>query len=72
MTSFADSAPKTHGQTGFSVLIKGAAHLVRLPRQWATRRQSRMALARLDPRLTRDIGLDQVTRDAEARRPFWR
>lgn len=41
-------------------------------RRWAERRQSRLALARLDPDLVRDIGLDPAAARAEAARPFWR
>lgn len=40
--------------------------------QWSGRRRSRIALARLDDRLLRDIGLDALTADAEAEQPFWR
>ncbi len=41
-------------------------------RRWAERRRSRLALARLDLDLVRDIGLDPAAAQAEAARPFWR
>ncbi|WP_413874758.1 DUF1127 domain-containing protein [Albidovulum sp.] len=41
-------------------------------RQWSDRRQSRIALGRLNAHLVRDIGLDPLTAEAEAARPFWR
>lgn len=41
-------------------------------RRWSERRRSRLALARLNLHLVRDIGLDPATAEAEAARPFWR
>ncbi|WP_413871038.1 DUF1127 domain-containing protein [Albidovulum sp.] len=41
-------------------------------RQWSDRRQSRIALGRLNAHLVRDIGLDPLAAEAEAARPFWR
>ncbi len=43
-----------------------------LLRQWSDRRQSRIALGRLNAHLVRDIGLDPLIAEAEAARPFWR
>lgn len=40
--------------------------------QWSARRRSRIAMARLDDRLLRDVGLDALTAEAEAAQPFWR
>lgn len=39
---------------------------------WETRARTRKHLGRLDPHMLRDIGLDPLTADAEANRPFWR
>lgn len=50
----------------------------RLPQLWqwiaaaGARRRQRQALARLDARLLRDIGLDAGQARAEAAKPFWR
>lgn len=44
----------------------------RLVAQWIEARATRAALARLDTRLLRDIGLDQTQARAETARPFWR
>lgn len=41
-------------------------------RRWSEHRRSRIALARLNPRLLCDIGLDPLTAEAEATQPFWR
>ncbi|MBW0159154.1 DUF1127 domain-containing protein [Sedimentimonas flavescens] len=38
--------------------------------KWLEMRQTRAALARLDPHLLRDIGLDSARATAEARRTF--
>ena len=38
---------------------------------WDHRRRSRAALARLDPHLLRDIGLDFDAAQQESDRPFW-
>jgi uncharacterized protein YjiS (DUF1127 family) len=39
---------------------------------WQERAASRRALARLDERLLRDIGLDPAAAADEAAKPFWR
>ncbi len=39
--------------------------------QWETRRKSRRALQRLEPHLLKDIGLDRLSAQAEASKPFW-
>ncbi|MEL7181492.1 MAG: DUF1127 domain-containing protein [Pseudomonadota bacterium] len=38
---------------------------------WDMRRKSRRALARLEPHLLHDIGLDRSSAQAEANKPFW-
>ncbi|MDR7126525.1 DUF1127 domain-containing protein [Pseudotabrizicola sp. 4114] len=38
---------------------------------WETRQRTRKDLRRLDAHLLRDIGIDQMTAQAEANRPFW-
>lgn len=45
--------------------------LTRLVTQWLTRRRERLALAELDDRLLRDIGIDRQSALREAGRPFW-
>ncbi len=39
--------------------------------RWAVLRATRRGLARLDPRMLRDIGLDPAARAAECDKPFW-
>ncbi|MFN3845771.1 MAG: DUF1127 domain-containing protein [Paracoccaceae bacterium] len=38
---------------------------------WETRQRSRKGLTRLDAHLLRDVGIDPMTAEAEARRWFW-
>jgi uncharacterized protein YjiS (DUF1127 family) len=38
---------------------------------WDTRRRSRQALKDLEPHLLRDIGLDRLSAQAEASKPYW-
>jgi uncharacterized protein YjiS (DUF1127 family) len=40
--------------------------------QWAVRRRDRLALARLDPHLLQDIGLDTQDAAEECAKPLWR
>ena len=39
--------------------------------RWQERAEERYALAELDDRLLRDIGLDRIAAAREARKPFW-
>lgn len=43
-----------------------------LLRLWAARRRERCALANLDDRLLRDIGMNRDAARRESRLPFWR
>ena len=38
---------------------------------WDTRRKSRHTLRHLEPHLLRDIGVDVLSAQAEASKPFW-
>jgi uncharacterized protein YjiS (DUF1127 family) len=81
----ADFIMKTDGRTvsmqthhlsssGPSLLTRTVFALARLPRLFVARTalaRSRRSLAKLDPRLVRDIGLSCEEADAEARRPVW-
>jgi uncharacterized protein YjiS (DUF1127 family) len=49
-----------------------AATLFDYVANWQDRRRQRHALARLDDRMLRDIGLTSVDVDAEVSKPFWR
>ena len=40
--------------------------------KWLERSRGRTALAELDVRMLRDIGIDQIAADEEVRKPFWR
>ena len=46
-------------------------HLARKVMFWRDRQRSRAALARLEPHLLHDIGLDPRHAAREAKRPFW-
>ncbi|MFO0997536.1 MAG: DUF1127 domain-containing protein [Alphaproteobacteria bacterium] len=50
-------------------LVQRSAALIRL---WSDRAEGRRALACLDERQLRDIGLDPVTVERETAKPFWR
>lgn len=39
---------------------------------WGERRRQRLALARLDPRLLRDVGVTHTAAARESRKPFWK
>lgn len=39
---------------------------------WIERRRQRLALARLDDRLLRDIGIERADANREIAKPFWR
>jgi uncharacterized protein YjiS (DUF1127 family) len=39
--------------------------------KWDTRRKSRSALKNLEPHLLNDIGLNRLSAQAEASKPFW-
>lgn len=48
-----------------------AKHLGQVIGLWLARRRERMALTEMDERLLRDIGIDRLTAQFEADRPFW-
>jgi uncharacterized protein YjiS (DUF1127 family) len=48
------------------------ARLVVLAATWHERVRQRRALQHLSDHMLRDIGLDRLTAEAEARKPFWR
>lgn len=39
---------------------------------WETRAKTRKQLRKLDRHILKDIGIDPMTAEAEAERPFWR
>jgi uncharacterized protein YjiS (DUF1127 family) len=45
---------------------------VSLAQSWHERARQRRALRHLSAHMLRDIGLDRVSAEAEARKPFWR
>ena len=47
------------------------ATVLRLDGQVWARRRTRLALGRLDAHLLKDIGLDPMTAQEEAGKPFW-
>jgi uncharacterized protein YjiS (DUF1127 family) len=53
---------------GASILVRAADSLVLL----LAKQRSRSALAQLDDRMLRDIGIDRATAATEAERPMWR
>jgi len=71
--------PAQRGSTFRSAVSRGSAAIaghmtavLRLVRQWRQRARDRTALARLDSRMLRDIGLTPGDVMREINRPFWR
>jgi len=46
--------------------------VIRTTRTWKQRRNDRASLATMEPRILRDMGLNQMQAMREARKPFWR
>ena len=46
--------------------------LVKTTQTWQRRRTDRSQLSGMDTRLLRDIGIDQMQAEREARKPFWK
>ncbi len=53
------------------ILLEAAARMVRTLLTWQERDQQRRALAQLDARMLKDIGLSRAEVDLELRKPFW-
>ena len=68
MTSYGKATIDKRGMTTNAGLIQTVTRLVNV---WQKRIQARRALGRLDAHLLRDIGLDPMTAEREATRPFW-
>lgn len=49
------------------ILVRVALTLAK----WDNQRRSRLALTRLDTRLLKDVGLDEVARHREVEKKFW-
>ncbi|MEE8500205.1 MAG: DUF1127 domain-containing protein [Kiloniellales bacterium] len=52
-------------------MFAAAARLVRTLLTWQERAQQRHALAQLDARMLKDVGLSRAEVDLELRKPFW-
>ncbi len=46
--------------------------VIRTTRTWKQRRTDRASLATMEPRILRDMGMNQMQAMQEARKPFWR
>ena len=53
------------------ILLEAAARGVRTLLTWQERDRQRRALAQLDARMLKDIGLSRAEVDLELRKPFW-
>lgn len=58
--------------TQMPLLSRVAKLMVGMILVWQGRHRNRLHLDHLDPRLLKDIGLDQEAASAEAAKPFWR
>ena len=63
-TAFAPIYAVNHGS-----IFARLGHLIL---QWQSRAEQRFALAQLDNRMLRDIGIDHTSAKSEAAKPFWR
>jgi len=68
MTSYGKATIDKRDLTTSAGPIQTVTRIVNL---WQRRMRARRALARLDAHLLRDIGLDPMTAEREATRPFW-
>lgn len=59
-------------RSGARSLSSGLEAATDLLLTWLDRYAQRRQLARLDPRMLKDIGVSQAEAVAEARKPFWR
>ena len=65
-----ESAPPGLGlRAGLCALVSRCADVVLA---WQDRASQRAALASLDDRMLKDVGLNRAAASEEARRPFWR
>ena len=69
MTDLAKLANSMPSKTGSATTI--VARLTGLVRKVEARRQTRIALARLDAHLLRDVGIDPASAQHECSRHFW-
>ena len=53
------------------ILLEAATRAVRTLLTWQERDRQRRALAQLDARMLKDIGLSRAEVDLELRKPFW-
>ena len=53
------------------ILLEAAARLVRTLLIWQEWAQQRHALAQLDARMLKDVGLSRAEVELELRKPFW-
>ncbi len=66
------AAPRRPTAASFGeILFAAAARLVRTLLTWQERAQQRHALAQLDARMLKDVGLSRAEVDLELRKPFW-
>ncbi|WP_416900121.1 MAG: DUF1127 domain-containing protein [Minwuia sp.] len=73
MTKMVETAGRTRlGLNPLAALVDGVLNSGGLLAAWQQRANERTALASLDDRLLRDIGIDRQSAAVEAKKPFWR
>ncbi len=68
--TYAEPRRPTAASVG-EILLEAAARAVRTLLTWQERDRQRHALAQLDARMLKDVGLSRAEVDLELRKPFW-
>ena len=73
MPAYVATHHETHSPTGLARSTRGKLRVwCSVVRMWFERSRQRRALADLDDRLLRDIGVTSAQASREAAKPFWR
>ncbi len=60
-----------HGRGLLASIAALAVAVVEVPYRWQTRAEQRVRLGEMEDRMLRDIGINRLEAEREARKPFW-